>query len=202
MNQIEDSRAFRRWSLIHGSSWSGLIMAGLCILFRSISNSRIHGDWELTICWQFLNCLIGCHFIKIVTNESLAAILLVHEWLRSPAWYGRMFGLVIWLWRPTVVTARWVGGKDEAVVTLRWRHNGRDSVSNHQPHDCLPNRLFRRRSKITSKLRVTGLCAGNSPVTGEFPAKGPVTRKMFPFDDVIMYIIPSTVIVVIYCRLQ
>ena len=31
--------------------------------------------------------------------------------------------------------------------------------------------LFRRRSKKTSKLRVTGLCAGNSPVTGEFPAQ-------------------------------
>ena len=55
--------------------------------------------------------------------------------------------------------------------TLRWRHNGRDSVSNHQPHHCLLNRLFRRRSKKTSKLRVTGLCAGNSPVTGEFPAQ-------------------------------
>ena len=54
---------------------------------------------------------------------------------------------------------------------LPWRHNGSDSVSNHQPHDCLPNRLFRRRSKRTSKFRVTGLCAGNSPVTGEFPAQ-------------------------------
>ena len=38
-------------------------------------------------------------------------------------------------------------------------------------HDCLLNRLFRRRSSKTSKLRVTGLCAGNSPVTGEFPAQ-------------------------------
>ena len=54
---------------------------------------------------------------------------------------------------------------------LRWRQNGRDSVSNHQPHDCLLNRLFRRRSKKTSKLRVTGLCAGNSPGTDEFPAQ-------------------------------
>ena len=54
---------------------------------------------------------------------------------------------------------------------LRWRHNEGDSVSNHQPHDCLLNRLFRRRSKKTSKLRVTGLCAGNSPGTGEFPAQ-------------------------------
>ena len=32
-------------------------------------------------------------------------------------------------------------------------------------------RLFRRRSKKTSKLRVTGLCMGNSPGTGEFPAQ-------------------------------
>ena len=55
--------------------------------------------------------------------------------------------------------------------TLRWRHNERDSVSNHQPHDCILNRLFRRRSKKTSKLRVTGLCAGNSPGTGVFPAQ-------------------------------
>ena len=55
--------------------------------------------------------------------------------------------------------------------SLRWRHNDRDGVSNHQPHECLLNRLFRRRSKKTSKLRVTGLCVGNSPGTGEFPAQ-------------------------------
>ena len=41
----------------------------------------------------------------------------------------------------------------------------------HQPHDCWLNRLFRRRSKKTSKLGVTGLRVGNSPVTGEFPAQ-------------------------------
>ena len=55
--------------------------------------------------------------------------------------------------------------------TLQWRHNGHDSISNHQPHDCLLNHLFRRRSKKTSKLRATGLCAGNSSGTGEFPAQ-------------------------------
>ena len=55
--------------------------------------------------------------------------------------------------------------------SVQWRHNGRDGFSNHQPHDCLLNRLFRCRSTKTSKFRVTGLCAGNSPVTGEFPAQ-------------------------------
>ena len=57
------------------------------------------------------------------------------------------------------------------ITPLLWCHNGRDGVSNHQPHDCLLNRLFRPRSKQTSKLRVAGLCAGNSPGTGEFPTQ-------------------------------
>ena len=54
---------------------------------------------------------------------------------------------------------------------LQWRHHGPDGVSNHQPHHCLLNCLFKCRSKKTSKLRVTGLCEGNSPVTGEFPTE-------------------------------
>ena len=55
--------------------------------------------------------------------------------------------------------------------TLLWRHNGLDGVSNRQRQHCFLNRLFRRRSKKTWKLRVTGRCVGNSPVTGEFPAQ-------------------------------
>ena len=74
-------------------------------------------------------------------------------------------------------------------MTLQWCHNGQDSASNHQHYDCLFNRLFRRRSKRTSKLRVTGLCVGNSPGPVNSPHKGPVTRKMFPFDDVIMTLV-------------
>ena len=55
--------------------------------------------------------------------------------------------------------------------TLYWHHNERDGISNHQLHDCLLNHLFTCRSKKTSKLHITGLCEGNSPVTGEFPAQ-------------------------------
>ena len=54
---------------------------------------------------------------------------------------------------------------------LQWRHNECDGISNHQPHDCLLKRLFMWRSNKTSKLHITGLCEGNSPVTGEFPAQ-------------------------------
>ena len=59
----------------------------------------------------------------------------------------------------------------EMALSLQWRQNWRDGVSNHQPRDCLLNRLFKRISKKTSKLRVTGIRTGNSPVTGEIPAQ-------------------------------
>ena len=70
--------------------------------------------------------------------------------------------------------------------SLQWRHNEHDGVSSHQPHDCFLNDLFRSRSDAASKLGVTGLSAGNSPVTGEFPAQRASNAETFPFDDVIM----------------
>ena len=82
---------------------------------------------------------------------------------------------------------------------LQWRHNDHDGVSNHQPHGCLLNRSFGRRSKKTSKLRVTGLCAGNSPGPVNSPHKWPVTRKMFPFDDVIKHLCSAPVLQTIAC---
>ena len=69
---------------------------------------------------------------------------------------------------------------------LQWRHNGRDGVSNHQPHDCLFNRYSgadRRKHQSSASLAfVRGIHRG--PVNS--PHKGPVTQKMFPFDDVII----------------
>ena len=40
----------------------------------------------------------------------------------------------------------------------------------------------------SSALLTFVCCVGNSPVTGGFPHKGPVARKMYPFDDVIMLV--------------
>ena len=70
---------------------------------------------------------------------------------------------------------------------LQWRHDGGDGAPNHRRRQCLFNHLFRRRSKKTSKLRVNGLCEGY-PYGWQMdsPHRGPVTPKMFPFNDVIM----------------
>ena len=57
------------------------------------------------------------------------------------------------------------------LTTVQWSHYGYDGVSNHHRLDCLFKHLFRRRSKKTSKFRVTGLCVVNSPGTGEYHAQ-------------------------------
>ena len=62
----------------------------------------------------------------------------------------------------------WVFGSFSETTTLQWRHNDHNGVLYHQPHNCLLSRLFRHRSKKTSKLHVTGVCERNSPVMGEF----------------------------------
>ena len=71
-------------------------------------------------------------------------------------------------------------------MTLQWRHNKFDVGADHRRLDCLLNRLLSHRSKKTSKLRITYLCEGNHQWSVDSPHKGQVTRKMIPFDDVIM----------------
>ena len=71
-------------------------------------------------------------------------------------------------------------------ISLPWRHNGLDDVSNHQPHHCLLSRLFgedkKNHQSSASLAFVRGIHRG--PVKS--PHKWPVAGKMFPFDDVII----------------
>ena len=62
-------------------------------------------------------------------------------------------------------------GMGPEVPSLQWRQNEPNGVSNHRRLNCLLKLLFRRKSKKTSKLRVTGLCEVNSPVACGFPVK-------------------------------
>ena len=101
--------------------------------------------------------LIPCHVVKLYSSFDYRAPVYLHT---------EKDGCPIIKW----AAKTWRHDR-ESGWSLQWRHNGHDSVSNHQPHDCFLNLLFRRRSKKTSKLRVIGLCAGNSPVPAEFPAQ-------------------------------
>ena len=69
---------------------------------------------------------------------------------------------------------RWHKKPPRKYISLQWRHNERDGVSNHQPHDYLLSLLFRHISKELAFMWAVSA-----------PHKGPVTRKMFPFDNVV-----------------
>ena len=101
-----------------------------------------------------------------------------HFWFPLSSTYIFMYTVFVWI--ITQHSYAW------RVYSLQWRHNDRNGVSNHWRLDCLPNRMSRRRSKKTSKLRGTGLCEGNSPVTGELSTQTAITAEMFPFDDAII----------------
>ena len=109
--------------------------------------------------------------LKIKTTPFfLISRICVSHWKNTPFWRnGWEHGCT--LWSRLAGPGRHGGSHRGSPTTLQWRHNGFDGVSTDQPHHCLLNRLFGRRWKKTSKFRVTGLCAGNSPGTGKFPAQ-------------------------------
>ena len=106
--------------------------------------------------------------------------ILFIEWI-----YGEMYPLYMYI-KPAPSHVVSIQISSDVIVTLQWRHNEHDGVPNHQPHDCLLKRLFRGRSKNTPKLRVTDFVRGVHRWPVNSREKEPVTRKMFPFDDVIM----------------
>ena len=70
---------------------------------------------------------------------------------------------------------------------LQWRHSDHDGVSNHQPHGCVYSTVYsgadqREHQSSVPLVYVRGI--HRWPVNS--PHKGPVTRKISPYDDVIM----------------
>ena len=135
--------------------------------------SRVSHPWEVhRLCQTIMYC------------SSIINHVVEHTWQVNKGCYINMLFMAkmaqnqddLTLWNTFISSPiyEWWPAK---TMTLQWRHNERDGVSNHQPHDYLLNRLFRRWSMKTSKLRVTGLCAGNSPVTGEFPAQRAISAE-------------------------
>ena len=72
------------------------------------------------------------------------------------------------------------------LVTLQWRHNGRDGVSSHQRLYCLLSSCFRYSQRKHQSSASLAFEPGIHRSTVNSPHKRPVTRKMVPFHDVIM----------------
>ena len=122
----------------------------------------------MSFIWRLTTC--KCHEFLVCNNKmrSLGIHTTFITLQRIHKWFSKISTIICRWWCYILLTGFATGS---SLFPLRWRYNKRDGVSNHQHHDCLRNRLFGRRSKETSKLCVTGLCVGNSLVTGEFPAQ-------------------------------
>ena len=154
-------------------------------LSAHIPQARFTGTWTIIWLpqykWRHFHCP-ECKLLYFDSNVTDSNFQQSNEQLARSGWDdGRQ--IIIWTNDGLVY---WRHMCDIRSQSLRWRHNGRDSLSNHQPHDCLLNRLFRRRSKKISNSASLAFVWGihRGPVNS--PHKWPVTRKMFPFDDVIM----------------
>ena len=102
---------------------------------------------------------------------SAGVTAVMHKAIDVLLWYAKVDCTHILQGHPIASGHLYDTAIEDVRVPLQWRQNEHGGVSNHWRIDCLLKRLFRRRSKNTSKLRVTSLCEGNSPVTGEFPAQ-------------------------------
>ena len=129
-----------------------------------------NGTIPIQISLKFVQLTVNQHWLRKWLGAEQATIHCLNEW---------------WSSSPTHICGtggKWLSGSAHYNDVITG-----DSVSNHKPHDCLLNRVFRRRSKKTSKLRVTGLCSEihRGPVNS--PHKWSVTREMYPSNDVIMF---------------
>ena len=148
---------------IRSKKTSNLRATGLCEGNSPVTDEfpaqRASDAENVSIWWRH-------HGAKWIPNWwSVYNLLSKFKWIRH---------IVLSVWSQQAVDVQWYTSQQclhYYCHTLQWRHNKHDDVSNYQPNECLLNHVCRRRSKKTSNLRVTGLCAGNSPVTGEFPAQ-------------------------------
>ena len=99
-----------------------------------------------------LNLLLNAILIKRRGLNCLSSSIIRTTWIDWGLWC-------------VVAVRNWCG------LVVQSRHDERYDVSNHRRLACLLNRLFRRRSKKTSKFRITGLCEGKQSVNGWFPSQ-------------------------------
>ena len=117
--------------------------------FPDVSFLQMKTTW--LILWYSLREKLDNGFVPLLRNSHLTSLLISHHRHAPTRSSGELFA--------------------DVFISLQWHHNKHDGVSNHRRLDYLLNRLCRRRSKKTSKLRITGLCVGNSPVTVAFSAR-------------------------------
>ena len=141
-------------------SFANRLGPGRCqVITQTSADQLLMGTMEMRFCegWLKCDCFVCEKFYVVCDKQPLwispeYVTSLMCFPITSISYHYQTQILVCWeihsIQHKSIVKSQYA---------LPWRHNDHDGVSNHQPHGCLFNRLFRRRSKKTSKFRVTGL---------------------------------------------
>ena len=153
---------------------------------------------------MFWDCDIGRHNVGPFLHVTCPSLDPRHLMSVSSGGHGGGNLCNVASWRHCLVahllchTSRAHQQRREAKVrrgSLQWRHNGRDGVSNQQPRHCLLNHLFRSTSRKHQSSASLAFVRGIHWWPVNSPHKWPVTRKMFPSDDVIMVVIGAQALI-------
>ena len=126
----------------------------------------VEDSWRQTV--SLGHCKLNLKACSINQTMGFVDNNVIMKWMPSPKQLH--FNPIPHIWQPHSgmdsgrqerLLSRLIGWQP-SMPPLRWRHNGRDSVSNHQPHDCLLNFLSLK------ALRHWPLCG---EFTGKFPAQ-------------------------------
>ena len=101
--------------------------------------------------------------MRIYMLVYLVWIIRFNSWYKHGMGKTRFKNLEFSLWITLMADTQFIHYNDVIMSSMASQITSLTSV-----HSTVYSRC---RSKKTSKLRVTGLCAGNSPVAGEFPAQ-------------------------------
>ena len=151
MTHVYVSKLGHQWlNWTMGTDFSDILMKiKTFILIQDFENVI----YKMAVILYQSQCVKTDHFISTIKLEFVRKIFLVF-WALSEI-PGDLRGMIqIW---------------SSLTVPLQRCHNESNGISNHWCNECLLNHLFRHRSKKISKIWVTGLCEGISPVTVEFP---------------------------------
>ena len=136
-------------------------------------------------------CLTNMHFVILRKFPSLAAHFgnTVYNMRTQNAWLHASETSVYVSPQCVLLSSSTGVLKNGLYVTLLCRHNELNVVSNLRSLDGLLDRLLRRKSKKTWKLRVTGLCAGNSLLSGEFLSQRASNAENIPIVDILFVMV-------------
>ena len=164
---------------------------------RNVWKSIRFIEWNWTQIYDYNNVHKQPTNISMILYKTVISHLSTHWWYQSCAelfiypagfdimmsWRGDAFRITRTLWKESTRLNK----QSSFLWCVTVTSNDRHGVSHYRSIECLQNSLFTLTTKKYQRIALLSLCEG--PTSGgsvDSPQKGTVTRKMFPFGDVIM----------------